>query len=194
MGGKYMMLDSILEDDEHSSIRHLEPCLSNEALMHVCTCKGSDDMIAYKLDKDRVVAWLSLKIQRLANHLKTSNIKVSAGAQAGTYNKGSTKNEDDCLRYAWMMISDYVTPELSTNVKENLCIKEPVKPVASDENVEPPAKKQKKEAVVEDYRDEKPQIAVAKAKKLTAAQKSLQKVDKKGMKTMASFFSKTPKK
>ena len=34
-----------------------------------------------------------LQIQRLANHLKTSNIKVSAGAQAGTYNKGSTKNE-----------------------------------------------------------------------------------------------------
>ena len=77
-----MMLDSILEDDEHSSIRHLEPCLSNQALMHVCTCKGSDDMIAYKLDKDRVVAWLSLKVMIISTSLYEAHVFEDIGSKS----------------------------------------------------------------------------------------------------------------
>jgi len=47
---------------------------------------------------------------------------------------------------------------------------------------------------IEDYRDHSKAKKTKAPPKLTQAQKQLQKVDKKGMKTMSSFFTSKPKK
>ena len=204
---QYTTLDNIFVDEKYPrAMVKLEECLTKKNLLNVCNCKGSDDFVAYKSDESKILAWLSLKIQKLAFHLSKTNINVCQGAKLTNFVRISDekKSEDDCLRYAWTIVSDYVTVKWSEKLKENLNIKDIFK-----EDVKQVVKKQKLNdntssdkipsektcGQVEDYRDHsKTKQADKRTTKLTSSQKLLLKVDKKGMKKMSSFFTSKTKK
>lgn len=196
---QYTTLDNILHDDNHNiGLAKLENCVDKEMLQNICTCKGDDEFTAYKLNEDKMLEWLSKKVRKLSLHLQKSSINVCPGAQLSSFVKSSTgkKSEDDCLRYAWTTISDYITSSWSEKLKDKLSIKDALK-LVKEEDGTPPAKKQKLSSnteCLEDYRDHSGKKTKKSATKLSSQQKSLLKVNKKGMKSMTSFFKSTPKK
>ncbi|KAK2155684.1 hypothetical protein LSH36_233g01010 [Paralvinella palmiformis] len=103
--------------------------------------------------------------------------------------------KDDLLRFAHGIISEYLPVSLSKELQDYLGIKEEVIHEKPD-ITEPKAKKMKADLTpVEDYckqngqKDDKPKMT-----KLSVAQKKLEKVDKKGMKNISSFFATKNKK
>ena len=50
-------------DDEHSpGMRQLESCLSHNQLLNICDSKGSDDLIVYKGNLEKITQWLTKKV------------------------------------------------------------------------------------------------------------------------------------
>jgi len=200
--GHFTTLDNILMDDEYSpGMRQLESCLSHNQLLKICDSKGSDDLIVYKGNREKITQWLTKKVYKMQKHLENASINVKQGAQITGFVRSSDghNKKDDCLRYSWEMVSDYITEAKSLELKEKFEIKDLVKPVAK---TDPPLAKRQKlndetESCVEDYRDkntDKNKKSAGNQTKLTRTQKQLSKVDKKGMKTMSSFFTAKPKK
>eukprot|EP00111_Clytia_hemisphaerica_P017871 TCONS_00052865-protein len=202
--GQFTTLDNIMVDTDHTpGLRQLECCLTHNMLLNVCDTKGADDIIVYKSNQEKITKWLSQKITTMAKYLESSKINVKQGAQISGYNRSSEgqNNKESSLRYAWEMVSDYITEDRSLQLKENFGIKDPVKTVKTEEKLDPPqAKKQKLNNdpdanCLEDYRNkDAPKKKNTGTTKLSRAQKQLDKVDKKGMKTMSSFFAVKPKK
>ncbi|XP_054575761.1 ribonuclease H2 subunit B isoform X5 [Eptesicus fuscus] len=130
--------------------------------------------------------------------LKTNNINVGARVQSTAFFSGhqiSSDREEDYVRYAHGLISDYIIKELSDDLSKYLKLPEysaslpkpPSKKVKlSDEPVE--AKEDYTKFNTKDMKTEK------KNGKMTAAQKALAKVDKSGMKSIDSFFGAKNKK
>eukprot|EP00794_Sanderia_malayensis_P010877 gene10876-12033_t len=203
--GKFMQLEQILIDKEYQAgLARLENCLSRSELEKICDYKNLDDFVVYKLSQDKVLSWLSLKVENLAKHLKMENsIHVGMGSCAANFVKASENKEHshaECVHYAAGLVSDYISESWYQKLSDKLDIKSLVPEVSKvkQEN-EPPAKRQKldenkNEACLEDYRDTVPKSqSTKKPTKLTSAQKQLAKVDKTGMKSMNSFFKTKPK-
>lgn len=191
--GKFVPLDNILVDEDYPlGVQLLEKCLDRRSLLNLCECKGADDFLAYKADNQKILDWITLKIQKFSTHMKSSQLPVDARVK--TFVRNVDKTDVECLKYAWMMVSDYLSSTWSDKVKEKLNISDVlVKPATPTV-----AKKQKlntsnDNGTVEDYRTEVKE-PVKKKVKLSTAQKKLEKIDKKGMKTMSSFFTSKPKK
>jgi len=107
---------------------------------------------------------------------------------------------DDYERYAFGLVSDYLSPQWSERLRESLSITDDA-PLSSPE--EPPTKRAKVSDEIpeatEDYSKEFSKLSSKTemdktGSKLTAAQKSLSKVDKSGMKSISSFFGGAAKK
>jgi len=187
--GRYMQLEDILVDSAFPSLRHLEKALSHEALLHICSSKQSADILAYKLDEEKLLAWLKRKVENTAKHLSDSNTIVKPGMSA---NFVHTTTQAEYLRAAHEFVSDYISNNYSVKLKDSLGIKD--KENVKETAIEPPSKKQKiaTDGVQSggDYRADKSDSKPAKKVpvKRTVAQAKLDKVDKKGMKNMSSFF------
>ena len=197
---KFVPLDHLLVDDRFPlGVQMLERCMEQRSLMNLCECRGSNDFHAYKANEEKILAWIVLKIRRLSAHLKSSQLPVDvSSARVKSFVRNVEKTGEDCLKYAWMMVSDYLSPTWSQRVKQKLNITDVV--LAKPATPTVAAKKQKLGTetengggVVEDYRSEVKE-PLKKKVKLSIAQKKLDKVDKKGMKSMSSFFTAKPKK
>ncbi|KAF0026632.1 hypothetical protein F2P81_021369 [Scophthalmus maximus] len=100
------------------------------------------------------------------------------------------EEKEDYLRYAHGLISEYISEDLSKALLKHLQLPE----LTSPKETEPPSKKRKlSDKPVEagdDYtKFNSVDFSRKPPKKMTAAQKTLAKADKTGMKTMSSFFS-----
>jgi len=198
----FTTLDNILTDENHpEALIKLEQCLTKKNLLNICNCKGSEDIVAYKSDESRILAWLSLKIHKLADHLSSTALNVGLGVKVKNFvhvDRDLKQKEEDCKRYAWTMVSDYLPAHWVDKLKENLdikdLVKQPVKKQKLNDSTASDKTPDTKTGIVEDYRDHSKAKKVAPPAKLTSAQKLIQKVDKKGMKTMNSFFTSKPKK
>ncbi|KAM4862960.1 ribonuclease H2 subunit B isoform X3 [Urocitellus parryii] len=132
------------------------------------------------------------QVKQTVAALKTSNVTVSARVQSSAFFSGNqvlNDKEEDYIRYAHGLISDYIPKELSDDLSKYLKLPEPSAPLPnppskklklSDEPVE--AKEDYTKFNTKDFKTEK------KTSKMTAAQKALAKVDKSGMKSIDAFF------
>ena len=67
--GHYTTLDNILIDDVHSpGMRDLELCLSHDAMLNICDSKGSDDLVVYKGNQEKIIQWLTKKVCTNCTH------------------------------------------------------------------------------------------------------------------------------
>ena len=49
-------------DKDYPAIQRLNSCVSAEDMANICDMKGDDDLQAYRISEDRVLAWLRQKV------------------------------------------------------------------------------------------------------------------------------------
>ncbi|XP_047457710.1 ribonuclease H2 subunit B isoform X2 [Mugil cephalus] len=166
--GKFQPLDQVIMDEELPACSRLLSCTrSLSSLHHIAEEKEVGGQKFHRYSQERTMNWLKKKVERTVVALKKTNISVGEGVKSTTYvrvKSESGTHEEDYLRYAHGLISDYISEDLSRALLKHLGLPE----LTSPKETEPPSKP---------------------SKKMSAAQKSLAKVDKTGMKTMSSFFS-----
>lgn len=192
--GKFQPLDQVIMDEELPSCSRLLSCTrSLSSLHHIAEEKEVGGQKFHRYSQERTMNWLKKKVERTVVALKKTNISVGEGVKSTTYvrvKSESGTHEEDYLRYAHGLISDYISEDLSRALLKHLGLPE----LTSPKETEPPSKKRKLSdkpvEAGEDYtKFNSADFARKPSKKMSAAQKSLAKVDKTGMKTMSSFFS-----
>ncbi|XP_028405511.1 ribonuclease H2 subunit B-like [Dendronephthya gigantea] len=196
---KFMTLEHILQESDNNNICELSHCITKEDLCLVTDMKGEEDLIVCKLNHDKVISWLEKKVYQTEDQLKQASICTS-GAQSSTFVRSSKSrgNTQDYLGYAFGLVSDYISDYWSQKLKASLGINDEI---SGSSEEEPACKKVKLDESLAAKPNEDYSKFFAKAKatdqntnvKLTAAQKSLAKVNTKGMKSISSFFG-VPKK
>ncbi|XP_020791937.1 ribonuclease H2 subunit B isoform X2 [Boleophthalmus pectinirostris] len=188
---KFQPIEQLLVDENFPACSRLLNCPCS--LSHIAEEKEVGSLKFFRYSQERTLDWLKKKVDRTVVALKKKNISVGEGVKSATYIKVKTESdcpEEDYLRYAHGLISEYLNEDLSNALLKHLNLPE----VTSPKESEPPSKKRKLSdkpvEAGEDYtKFNSADFARKPPKKMTAAQKTLAKVDKTGMKTMSSFFS-----
>ena len=60
---QFRTLEQLLVDERHPPISILTDCLSPDELLNICDVKGDDDLQAYRLNDEKTIAWLKLKVR-----------------------------------------------------------------------------------------------------------------------------------
>ncbi|XP_027879917.1 ribonuclease H2 subunit B isoform X2 [Xiphophorus couchianus] len=192
--GKFQPVDQVVKDDEFPASSRLLSCTrSLTSLHHIAEGKEVGSLKFHRYSQERTLNWLQKKVERTIVALKKKHICVGEGVKSTTYVRVKTESdnqEEDYLRYAHGLISEYISEELSKALLKHLGLPE----LKSAKETEPPSKKRKLSdkpvEAGEDYtKFNSGDFARKPPKKMTAAQKTLAKVDKSGMKPMSSFFS-----
>lgn len=192
--GKFQPVDQVVMDEEFPACSRLLSCSRSLAsLHHIADEKEVGSLKFHRYSEEKTMNWLKKKVERTVSVLKKKHISVGEGVKSSTYvrvKSESDSSEEDFLRYAHGLISEYISDDLSKALLKHLQLPE----LTSPKETEPPSKKRKLSdkpvEAEEDYTKFNSADFVRKPpKKMTAAQKSLSKVDKTGMKPMSSFFS-----
>ncbi|XP_078118361.1 ribonuclease H2 subunit B isoform X2 [Sander vitreus] len=166
--GKFQPVDQVVMDEEFPACSRLLSCTRSLAFLHhIAEEKEVGKLKFHRYNQEKTMNWLKKKVERTVTTLKARSISVGEGVKSITYIRVKSEtdyHEEDYLRYAHGLISQYLSEDLSKALLNHLQLPE----LTSPKETEPPSKP---------------------SKKMTAAQKSLAKVDKTGMKTMSSFFS-----
>lgn len=191
--GKFQPIDQVVMDDMFPNCILLLKLPELEKLLrHVTEEKEIDKKKYYKYSKEKTLKWLEKKVHQTVAALKTNNVNVGARVQSTAFffgDQASMDKEEDYIRYAHGLISDYIPKELSDDLSKYLKLPAPPASVPN-----PPSKKVKLSdepvEAKEDYTkfNRKDLKTVKKNSKMTASQKALAKVDKSGMKSIDSFF------
>ncbi|XP_063300911.1 ribonuclease H2 subunit B isoform X1 [Pelobates fuscus] len=190
--GKFQPLEQIVVDEEFPSCNMLLKCNQvAQTVHHITEEKEIGNKTFYKYSKEKTLAWLKKKVDQTVKVLKSSNICVGAGVQSANFIRskpGPDVKEEDYTRYAHGLISEYLPEDLPEELSKYLELPELSSPIH-----EPPVKKRRvSDTPLEADEDYTKFNSNSKNKKtnskLTAAQKSLAKVDKSGMKNISSFF------
>ncbi|KAM9802036.1 ribonuclease H2 subunit B [Syngnathus typhle] len=191
--GKFQPADQMVMDEEFPACSRLLSCTRSLASMHhVVDEKEVGGLKFHRYNQDKTLAWLKKKVEKTVLVLKKKNISVGEGVQSSSYIRvkmDSESSNEDYLGYAHGLISEYISKDLSKELRQHLQLPE----ITSPKETEPPSKKRKLSdkpvEAGEDYtKFNSGEFARKPPKKMTAAQKNLAKVDKSGMKTMSSFF------
>ncbi|KAF4086846.1 hypothetical protein AMELA_G00089030 [Ameiurus melas] len=192
--GKFQPLQQMVMDEDYPGCTRLLKCTQAlDTLQHVADEKVVDSKKFHRYSQEKTMDWLKKKVLNTVRALKKSNISVGGGVKSTTYvrvKQETDVTEEDYLRYAHGLISEYISEDLSKDLQKHLQLPE----ISSPKEVEPPSKKRKLSdkpvEAGEDYtKFNSADFARKPPKKMTAAQKTLAKVDKTGMKSMSSFFS-----
>ncbi|XP_026482668.1 ribonuclease H2 subunit B-like isoform X2 [Ctenocephalides felis] len=186
-------LDQILKDPDFPATDRLLKCSSPEQLSLVADRKGSQDLNAYKFNKEKCLSWLATKVNLIAKVLKNKKLHVGSGAVSASFVKSEadvSDCDDDYKAYAFGIISEYINYDLSKMLKVHLGIPETEQPdnqkrkslATNDKNT----KKIKLEKDTEDF---VMPIKVEKPKAPSAKEKAWGKAAS-GTKSISSFFMK----
>nr|XP_061827230.1 ribonuclease H2 subunit B-like [Nerophis lumbriciformis]XP_061827231.1 ribonuclease H2 subunit B-like [Nerophis lumbriciformis] len=197
--GKFQPVAQMVMDEDFPACTKLLSCSRSQASMHhIADEKEVGSLKFHRYSQEKTMTWLKKKVEKTVPMLKNRNISVGGAIKSTTYVRVKTESDssnEDYLRYAHGLISEYLSEDLSKGLLRHLQLPE----ITSPKETEPPSKKRKLSdkpvEAGEDYTKFNSDDFVRKPpKKMTAAQKSLAKVDKTGMKTMSSFFSPKVKK
>ncbi|XP_011533533.1 ribonuclease H2 subunit B isoform X5 [Homo sapiens] len=130
--GKFQPLDQVVVDNVFPNCILLLKLPGLEKLLHhVTEEKGNpeiDNKKYYKYSKEKTLKWLEKKVNQTVAALKTNNVNVSSRVQSTAFFSGdqaSTDKEEDYIRYAHGLISDYIPKELSDDLSKYLKLPEP---------------------------------------------------------------------
>ncbi|XP_037655810.1 ribonuclease H2 subunit B isoform X2 [Choloepus didactylus] len=128
--GKFQPLDQVVVDDMFPNCVLLLQFPELEKLLcHVTEEKEIDGKKYYKYSKEKTLKWLEKKVNQTTAALKASNITVGARVQSAAFLPGdqvSRDKEEDYIRYAHGLISEYISKELSDNLSKYLKLPEPL--------------------------------------------------------------------
>ncbi|OPJ67144.1 ribonuclease H2 subunit B isoform X2 [Patagioenas fasciata] len=191
--GKFQPLDQVVLDSEYPNCPLLLKCADvKQYIHHVTDEKEIGSQKFHKYSQEKTLKWLKKKVNQTVKALKSNNVCVGERVLEPTFVsiKQITDTEEDYLRYAHGLISEYIPEDLSKELLKYLGLPEFKSPTA-----EPSLKKMKLSddplEAEEDYTKFNSNNTKTKKanSKMSAAQKALAKVDKRGMKSISSFFS-----
>nr|XP_045011231.1 ribonuclease H2 subunit B isoform X4 [Jaculus jaculus] len=137
--GKYQPLDQVVVDDVFPNCILLLKLPDLEKLLHhVTEEKEINNKKYYRYSREKTLRWLEKKVNQTVVSLKANNVIVGARVQSATFFSGdqaSSDKEEDYVRYAHGLISDYIPKELSDELSTYLKIPEPSAPLPN-----PPSK------------------------------------------------------
>ncbi|XP_077168007.1 ribonuclease H2 subunit B isoform X2 [Paroedura picta] len=190
--GKFQPLDQILVDTEFSACTMLLQCTDiSKYIHHIAEEKETGRRKFYKYSEEKILKWLRKKVIQTVQVLKDHDVCVGGKVQSATFissKKLAGATEEDYIRYAHGLISEYITEELSATLAKYLRLPE----VAVPPKEPLPKKRKTSDAPVEAEEDYTKfntiDLKSRKANKMSASQRALAKVDKSGMKAISSFF------
>uniref|UniRef100_A0A4W5L8H4 Ribonuclease H2 subunit B n=1 Tax=Hucho hucho TaxID=62062 RepID=A0A4W5L8H4_9TELE len=141
--GKFQPVDQVVMDEDFPACTRLLSCTRSQAsLYHVAEEKEVGSLKFQRYSQERTMEWLKKKAERTVKTLRKSNISVGEGVKSTTYvrvKQESETQEEDYLRYAHGLISEYISEDLSKALLKHLQLPEH----SSPKEVEPPSKKRK---------------------------------------------------
>jgi len=192
-------LDDLLIDDDFTSIQDIIGLLTREKLEKIALPKGPADLNVWQWNEEKALEYLATKINKLKTEIKEKGLSTLDNESSTNYvsakRKEESQEEEECLRYAWEFLSDFLSNDLSEklakHVKLNLNTPALMKPVAKKPKLDGNVKKENSTGPVDDFsKDNKP--TKIKAEPTSAKGKALAK-SAKGSKSISSFFGKSPK-
>ncbi|MEJ1280390.1 ribonuclease H2 subunit B isoform X3 [Cricetulus griseus] len=127
--GKYQPLDQVVVDDLFPDcVLLLRFPELEKSLRHVTEEKEVNSKKYYKYSTEKTLKWLVKKVSQTVAALKANNVNVGARVQSSAYFSGdqvSKDKEEDYVRYAHGLISDYIPKELSDDLSKSLKLPEP---------------------------------------------------------------------
>ncbi|KAL8172955.1 UNVERIFIED_CONTAM: Ribonuclease H2 subunit B, partial [Gekko kuhli] len=126
--GKFQPLDQILVDAEFSSCTMLLQCTDiAKSIHHIAEEKETGGRKFYKYSEEKTLKWLTKKVNQTVKVLKDHDVSVGGKVQSATFissKKLAGAVEEDYIRYAHGLISEYLTEELSTTLAKYLRLPE----------------------------------------------------------------------
>ncbi|XP_076363758.1 ribonuclease H2 subunit B isoform X2 [Tachypleus tridentatus] len=192
----YSPLDQVLRDETYPECKRLLSCIEDNAFQ-LCDVKEVGGLTALRYNTNKALMWLEQKVENLVRELKVQNVCVSVGSRAATYipsNKEVEPSNGMYLQYVYELLSEYLSEDIDFQLKSHLGLESNKTEERSAD--EPPQKRAKMNDAVEPEEDYSVSVTLeskikTKEHKLTTSQKRLMKVDKTGMKSIQSFFTKT---
>ncbi|KAL6052754.1 Ribonuclease H2 subunit B [Balamuthia mandrillaris] len=215
--GYYCTLEQILvEDNKVPAYQHLLrfPNLTT-ALSAICIVKEVSDLVLYCLNDEQVIGWLKCKMERLERELSGTMFyervtrTLSGGSRAAHYvprrgtDAPTSEREKGQIRMAAIgFLSEYLSAAWTTKLYQAYGLEEPapekgqLQKSGTTSSLSPRSKTTESGFGFGSLTNNSNNKEAAKQQtsRLTPLQKRLEKVDKRGMKTMDSFFQKKTKK
>nr|XP_020643672.1 ribonuclease H2 subunit B isoform X4 [Pogona vitticeps] len=133
--GKFQPLDQILVDEEFSSCVMLLQCRSiSQSIHHIADEKEICGKKFYKYSEEKTLKWLKKKVNQTVKVLKEHDVCVGGRVHSATFISGKEvpdATEEDYIRFAHGLLSEYFPEELSTALAKYLCLP-PVTPPSSE--------------------------------------------------------------
>ncbi|XP_077168013.1 ribonuclease H2 subunit B isoform X3 [Paroedura picta] len=126
--GKFQPLDQILVDTEFSACTMLLQCTDiSKYIHHIAEEKETGRRKFYKYSEEKILKWLRKKVIQTVQVLKDHDVCVGGKVQSATFissKKLAGATEEDYIRYAHGLISEYITEELSATLAKYLRLPE----------------------------------------------------------------------
>ncbi|KAG9491859.1 hypothetical protein GDO78_000388 [Eleutherodactylus coqui] len=140
--GKFQPVEQIVVDEEFPSCNLLLQCTQvAQSLHHVTEEKEIGSKKFYKYSKEKTLAWLKKKVDQTIKVLKDSDVCVGGTMQSASFirlKQESDVKEEDYVRYAHGLISEYIPEDLRNQLSAYLNLSD-----VSSPTPEPPTKKRK---------------------------------------------------
>lgn len=191
---KLVPLDHLLTDDKYPEVDVLVSLSSG--LSRVADPRGAPDLCVWQYNETRCLDWLTDRVQAVQEVLAQQRVDLSEGAAALAYRRDSSAPPQpvEYRRYAFGIVSQYLTPELAEQLRIKIDLPEPeklqAKKVVENSASSQNSKKRKhaSEGPEEDYSKEAKK-APGKEGEKNAKQKALAK-SAEGTKNIMAFFKK----
>ncbi|XP_057281052.1 ribonuclease H2 subunit B isoform X2 [Pezoporus wallicus] len=136
--GKFQPLDQVVLDADYPNCPLLLKCADvKQYIHHITEVKEIASQKFHKYSQEKTLKWLKKKVNQTVKALKSNNITVGERVYAATFisSKQITDTEEDYVRYAHGLISEYIPEDLSKELLKYLGLPELKSPA-----VEPPFK------------------------------------------------------
>ena len=167
----------------------------------ICDTKEVGDTLYYRLSEEKVINWLRYKVEHLCGHLELiPDIATLVRAQAsGFRSRGTTVTPTELVKIAIGFLGEYLEPEWITVLESKIglnsaeaAVKAQAIVYASEAEVAPRQKRTHPNGGFED--EMMKEVAPSPKKKVNIHAARLEKVDKRGMSPITSFFKAAEKK
>ncbi|GBN48404.1 Ribonuclease H2 subunit B [Araneus ventricosus] len=192
--GKFCPLEDLLVDADFPDVHFLSKCCSSDELSNIFDSKEAAGYKVLCHNNTKSLHWLQKKVEYLSSSLKSKQISINDGSKASCLQTNDDKENPEILQsYAYHLVSDYLSEECSKELCKSLGLQIKEDKPKSESDAQGASKKQNTcVSPTDDYSKKYSMNSVQEKQKtkMSAAQKQLMKVDKKGMKTISSFFQK----
>ncbi|XP_069745829.1 ribonuclease H2 subunit B isoform X2 [Narcine bancroftii] len=140
--GKFEPVNQVIKDEDFPGCASVLKCPRTlQSIHHITDEKEMGDRKFYKYNRKKTLVWLKKKAEQTIKALKATGLSVGGGVQSSMLMRSkpvTEATEEDYLRYAHGLLSDYIPMDLSVELFKFLELPAISNNIATNE---PPSKK-----------------------------------------------------